>query len=170
MISPALIQAILDQYTLALDGVHGVTHWARVLENGRRLAARTNANLAVVQLFAIFHDAKRRNEGRDHGHGRRGAEYAAELRGTLFTLSDHEFSLLYTACAHHTDGLTEGDVTVRTCWDADRLDLGRVGIEPAAPYLCTEAAHDAEILAWANRRSRARSAPALVRADWEIEL
>ena len=24
----------------------------------------------------------------------------------------------------------EGDLTVRTCWDADRLDLGRVGIRP----------------------------------------
>ncbi|MFP4394842.1 MAG: hypothetical protein ACLFTI_06220 [Anaerolineales bacterium] len=170
MISPALIQTILDQYALAIDGVHGVTHWARVLENGLRLAARTHANVAVVQLFAIFHDAKRRNEGMDHGHGQRGADYAAELRGALFTLSDHEFSLLYTACTHHTAGFTEGDVTVRTCWDADRLDLGRVGIEPAAPYLCTEAARDAEILAWANRRSRARVTPELVWAEWEIDL
>jgi uncharacterized protein len=54
---------------------------------------------------------------------------------------------------HQSDGQMEGDVTVRTCWDADRLDLGRVGIRPDPHYLCTEAARDAEVLAWAYRRS-----------------
>lgn len=32
------------------------------------------------------------------------------------------------ALAYHSDGYTEGDITVQVCWDADRLDLGRVGI------------------------------------------
>ncbi len=48
----------------------------------------------------------------------------------------------------------EGDVTVRTCWDADRLDLGQVEIRPDRRYLCTEAARDPEVLAWAYCRSR----------------
>ena len=38
--------------------------------------------------------------------------------------------LLTEALIHHSEGYIEGDVTVRVCWDADRLDLGRVGIEP----------------------------------------
>jgi hypothetical protein len=34
----------------------------------------------------------------------------------------------------------DGDITVQTCWDADRLDLPRVGIQPLPQFLCTEAA------------------------------
>ena len=47
----------------------------------------------------------------------------------------------------------EGDATVLTCWDADRLDLGRVGIRPDPKYLCTPAARDPEMLASAYLRS-----------------
>jgi uncharacterized protein len=47
----------------------------------------------------------------------------------------------------------EGDVTVLTCWDADRLDLGRVGIRPDPTYLCTAAARDTDMLTWSYRRS-----------------
>jgi uncharacterized protein len=36
-----LIRAILGRYTLPLEGIHGVLHWARVLENGRRLSEAT---------------------------------------------------------------------------------------------------------------------------------
>ena len=35
---PLVVQAVLDEYALAWDGDHGVSHWARVLENGLRLA------------------------------------------------------------------------------------------------------------------------------------
>ncbi len=49
-----LIHRILENYTLRWDGTHGVGHWARVLENGIRLAKDTGANIEVVQLFAIF--------------------------------------------------------------------------------------------------------------------
>ena len=31
-------------------------------------------------------------------------------------------------------------IKVQTCWDADRLDLGRVGIYPDAQFLCTNTA------------------------------
>jgi uncharacterized protein len=48
----------------------------------------------------------------------------------------------------------EDDVTVMTCWDADRLDLGRVGMVPEAQYLCTDAAKHDGVLKKANHRSR----------------
>ena len=44
------------------------------------------------------------------------------------------------ACYYHADGFTKHTITVMTCWDSDRLDLGRVGIKPNAQYLCTTAA------------------------------
>src|SRR5664279_2106867 len=93
-----LVHLILKDYALPWHGTHSVGHWARVLENGLRLAKETRANVEVVQLFAIFHDARRINEGLDDGHGRRGADLAAELRGTLFNLPDADFELLQFAC------------------------------------------------------------------------
>lgn len=71
------------------------------------------------------------SEGYDDGHGERGGDLALALRGEWFSISDRDFDLLYEACAGHTDGETEADITIQTCWDADRLDLGRVGIVPA---------------------------------------
>ena len=32
-----IIHEIVDDYALPIHGSHGVTHWARVLENGLRL-------------------------------------------------------------------------------------------------------------------------------------
>ena len=109
-------------------------------------------------MFAVFHDSKRKNDGVDFKHGQHGAEYAATLRGTLFNLSDEDFDLLYTACAHHTDSLTEGDMTAQTCWDADRLDLGRVDIRPHPKYLCTDAAKDMALIDWATQRAQKKRA------------
>lgn len=162
-----LIHAIVDQYQLSLNGTHGVSHWARVLENGTRLAQRNGADLVVVQLFAIFHDAKRCNEWIDDDHGLRGAEYARILREDV-PISDAAFELLYTACAYHTDGLTEADITIQTCWDADRLDLKRANITPRPERLCTQAARNLETLAWANERAELRLVPDFVRSEWNI--
>jgi uncharacterized protein len=153
VLSRELLEAIRAQYGLPWRGTHGVTHWARVRETGLRLAARTGADPAVVELFAVLHDARRRNEGVDPGHGGRGADLAATLRGTLVRLSDAAFALLRVACADHTKGAIEADVTIQTCWDADRLDLGRVGIVPDPARLCTAAAREPTIRAWAYERS-----------------
>ena len=147
-----IMTEILGVYALPLDGVHGAAHWGRVLETGRRLAATTGADRAVLTLFAVFHDARRLSEGADPDHGRRGADLALRL-GPRLGLTPAQLAQLAFACAHHADGLTEGDVTVRTCWDADRLDLWRVGLTPQRGLLCTEAARAAEIRRWCRVRS-----------------
>lgn len=61
--------------------------------------------------------------------------------------------MLETACRDHNQGLIVPDVTIRTCWDADRLDLGRVGMRPDPRLLGTEAARDPEMIGWAYGRS-----------------
>ena len=96
-----VIHAILKEYPLPKFGIHGVAHWARVLENGLRLAEVTGATVEVVQLFAVFHDCRRVTEESDPTHGLRGAQFAAEMRGTLFDLSDDDFDLLFVACRPH---------------------------------------------------------------------
>jgi uncharacterized protein len=165
-----LIQVILDQYALPLNGCHGVAHWARVLENGQRLIEETGANIEVVALFAVLHDSQRRSEGGDPQHGPRAAEYALKLRGELFELPDHEFTLLHRACEGHTHELTHPDLTIQTCWDADRLDLGRVGVTPHPSRLCTEVAKRPEVLKWADGRACFRVVPAFIKQEWGIDL
>jgi uncharacterized protein len=163
---PAIMRTILDGYALPLHGYHGVVHWARVLENGLRVAEVNGGDRDVVSLFAIFHDSRRINERRDDKHGLRGAELAKTLRGSLVHLDDDRFEMLFEACRLHTDGLTTGDPTLQACWDADRLDLGRVGITPLAHRLCTDAARD--LLAWANGRAVADHEPRDVLSEWDV--
>ena len=103
-----------------------------------------------------LHDSKRRNDGHDPRHGARAARFAASIRGSLLDLSDGDLELLRYACEFHTDGLTEADVTVQTCWDADRLDLGRIGILPDPRRLCTPAAREPATIKWAVSQSRQR--------------
>ena len=163
---PAIMRAILDRYALPLRGYHGVVHWARVLENGLRIADLNGGDRQVVTLFAMFHDSRRVNEHRDHGHGLRGAELASSLRGTLVHLGDDQFDNLFEACRLHTDGLTNADPTIQACWDADRLDLGRVGVTPAPHRLCTDAARG--LVDWAHGRAVMDNVPENVLASWGV--
>jgi uncharacterized protein len=164
--SKAILQAILSRYRLSVRGDHGVVHWARVLENGLRITEVTGADVEVVTLFALFHDARRVNEDVDKGHGRRGGNLARSLRGSLVHLDDRRFELLYEACRLHTAGRTTGDPTLLACWDADRLDLGRVGITPDPDRLCTDAAR--ELIDWATARALADHEPREVLAAWGV--
>ena len=120
-------------------------------ENGLRLAALTGAKPLVVELFALFHDSRRENDGHDPHHGARAAELARTLAAPMLDASDLE--LLAVACRDHSKGFTEGDVTVTTCWDSDRLDLGRVWTKPKPSRLCTAAARDPKMIEWAYARS-----------------
>lgn len=149
-----LLAAIIDQMAVSPLGVHGLSHWARVFDNGLRLAERTGADRQVVACFALFHDSRRCNEDADPQHGPRGAELAEQLhREGLLHLDAQPLQLLLTACRLHTSARTHDDVTVCTCFDADRLDLARIGKTVNPEYLCTEAAKDPATIAWATERS-----------------
>ncbi len=162
-----ILQRILSEYALPLHGYHGIIHWARVHENGLKVAEVSGADTEVVKLFALFHDSRRINESWDEGHGYRGGELARSLRGELVHLDDARFELLYEACRLHTDGLTTADATLGTCWDADRLDLGRVGATPHTDLLSTEAAR--KLIRWADRRAVANFVPGEVLAAWGMD-
>jgi uncharacterized protein len=131
-------QYVTGQFPASAHSIHGPGHWRRVERNGLLLSTRTGADITVVRLFALFHDSRRENDGNDPEHGARGAAFAADLRGRLFDLPDGAFALLHYACTWHAEGKRHDDPTVGTCWDADRLDLDRVGIQPSAAYMSTE--------------------------------
>lgn len=133
----ALSDAITAQFHADEYSVHGPSHWRRVEQNGVWLCERTGADVLVVRLFAWFHDSKRINDYTDPQHGSRGAAYAASLRGSLFEIEDEAFGKLIYACTWHTDKDHSDDMTIGTCWDADRLDLGRVGAIPSGDFMST---------------------------------
>lgn len=166
IITTALVRAVLADHVLDAWGIHGLGHWARVFVNARRLAGRTGADTRVTDLFALFHDARRQNDHHDPEHGLRGARLAVRLRGTYFELDDRAMQKLFQACALHTSGHTSGDPTIGTCWDADRLDLPRVGIPTDPARLCTEAAREPEVLRWAEDRACRGEVPAGVLEHW----
>ncbi|GMQ83250.1 MAG: hypothetical protein BMS9Abin05_2744 [Rhodothermia bacterium] len=104
------------------------------------------------------------NESIDPEHGRRGAELAKELRGLAFDLDQDRFDLVYTACLHHKLEVTHPDVTIQTCWDSDRLDLGRVNIVVDPRFLSTDVAREMDTIYWADERATIDYEPPIVSA------
>ncbi len=154
IITPQLIEHIKSTYQLNWNGLHGYAHWMRVCENGLYLAQKNGANQKVVALFAFTHDMARQSDGGDPLHGPRAAHrIQAELQEVYFQLLPEELKQLVQAVSQHTLGFTQAGLTVQTCWDADRLDLGRAGIMPHSAHLCTLEAKDPATIEWAYRRS-----------------
>lgn len=121
-----------------LGEMHGVSHWERVERNGLLLAT-PECDATVIRLFAYLHDSCRENDGYDKEHGPRAAEMIVGLRETLLNdLTDQQFDLLQKACRLHTITHSTGNPTIDACFDADRLDLGRVGITPDPGKMATE--------------------------------
>ena len=59
----------------------------------------------------------------------------------MFDISSRDMGALKEAMIYHSDGYTDhDDITVKVCWDADRLDLSRVGITPNPKKMCTATA------------------------------
>ncbi len=129
MIDFAALQDFVYEDRVYDSDIHGLAHWRQVEFNGLMLAKKTKADITVVRLFALFHDSKRESDGYDETHGSRGAEFAKKCRDEkLFEITDEQFEKLFHACTNHTTERRSGDPTIDTCYDADRLDLGRVFI------------------------------------------
>ena len=124
--------------------IHGPEHWEQVERNVIELGENTpGCDIEIARLFAILHDCKRQDEEKDKGHGERAAEFARELydKGML-EIDPEQFSILKFAIKHHNDGLVSNDPTIGVCWDADRLDLPRVGIVLSANMFSTQYAKE----------------------------
>ena len=129
-------------HTEPRPGIHGVEHSRRVLDRGRELADATpGADPLVVAAFAALHDAERRNDGRDPDHGARAATLARRLAAThILDLEPGQLETLCNALERHDRGLVSANATIGVCWDADRLDLIRIGKTPSIQLLSTPAA------------------------------
>ena len=86
----------------------------------------------------------------------RAADFAVHLRREriLTELNKPAFEQLCEAMRLHSDGHVVGEPAILACWDADRLDLARVGIKPRPQRLCTEHAREPGIIERASRMAR----------------
>ncbi|MGL5317673.1 MAG: hypothetical protein ACRC9Q_03135 [Bacteroidales bacterium] len=130
-----VIELVSKDWTLG--ELHGIYHWKCVERNGA-LLQQGGVNPCVVRLFAYFHDSCRIDDCCDIEHGPRAAQFVESLRNSLLReLTDEEFMQLKTACELHTTAHRVGDITIDTCFDADRLDLERCGIVPDPDLMAT---------------------------------
>ncbi|WP_139323141.1 HD domain-containing protein [Deinococcus marmoris] len=134
----AIKAELIAQFALGPGSLQGPQHWQRVEETAVRLAQLGGGDAEVARWFGLFHDAARHSEGADPLHGHRAVRLVDHDR-TRLGLTDTQLKLLQWACEHHASGQTTDEPTVGACWDADRLDLPRVGLQPQARYLSTVA-------------------------------
>ncbi len=155
------IVASLKAYALHPGSrIHGPAHWARVSRFGEelsRLHELTDEDRQCVSVFAWTHDLARTDDEGGGQHAFDGARYLDEVWPTVFpNLSRRQVELVRTAIRYHSDGLTaeaawyqgllnsvdrkedEAISVVGCCWDADRLDLLRLGARPRAEFMSTE--------------------------------
>lgn len=136
---PADLRAdLIRLFRLGVHSIHGPAHWERVQAHAERLAAASGGDVTVARYFAWFHDAERHDEWYDTGHGERAAALVRAWRDRL-PLSDGQVDLLARACARHELGEVSAEATIGACWDADRLELTRVGLQPDERYMSTAA-------------------------------
>lgn len=150
-----LITYLHERFAIDWHGHHGISHWSRVRVNGLHLALLTGADRVVVEFFAFLHDSCRENEYHDPLHGSRAAELVMRLPQSLLPVTDVQRHTLAEACRGHTGGDAHPCITVATCWDADRLDLYRVGIETDSRRLLTTQARSPQVMEAAQSRALA---------------
>ena len=143
MFNKKLLEIVKNNFKLDFYGAHGIYHWQRVYKNTQILSTHYKINSPVFELFSLFHDSKRENEYSDIYHGFRASEFVKELlEKKEIILNENDTNRLLYAIANHTisdeNNPLFNDLIVQICFDSDRLDLGRVGIEPEEKYMITE--------------------------------
>lgn len=154
---------LLENYKSFKSRTHGVSHWERVAQVGMDIGRELkldNVALWSIKAFGWTHDLWRTHDGRCRKHGRDGFENLLSLDCKLIQqLPEQERELIRLAIRYHSDGFIAGEAfdlglfetvelneqrivdIVGCCWDADRLDLARIGMIPRRCLISTELCH-----------------------------
>ena len=154
VVTQPYVDFLASQYQLNHNDFHGIEHWFHVVIHGRLIAAEVGADIEVVEHFALLHDVMRKDEKLDILHGNRSAEFALSLSDSWIRLNRVQMQQLTEACRDHSMGRLSKDLTIQVCWDADRLDLGRLNNKPNHTYLATKIARDQKFMKKAVERSK----------------
>jgi MoaA/NifB/PqqE/SkfB family radical SAM enzyme len=136
-------EIIISNYTKGGNN-HGGDHIMRVVRNAEMLA-KINCPGAIFNaiIAASLHDIGRiGKKEKNKTHALRGAEIAGKMLKKYFSDCDIDSEKIIYAIRHHSEGKVSNDPLIGTIWDADRLDLERVGIKINPAFLSTKAAKD----------------------------
>ena len=134
-----LVRKVFSHATSLKLHDHGPDHWLKVAQNGVMLARKEGVDTLFCELFGLLHDCQRLDDYGDKGHGARAAQYARSIKH-LTPLSSAEFKDLLYALKWHDDRTYTKNIQIGCCWDADRLELPRVGVVTDPRYLNTDTA------------------------------
>lgn len=152
------------------SAIHGVAHWTRVHRYGLLLAESlqlSDDEKMAVALFAWTHDLARTDDGGGNQHAIDGAKYVEVITQKIFdNFPDHILDIVRSAIRYHSDGMCAEEALhefpmekystfsrdeilniLGCCWDADRLDLLRLGIIPKASHMSIPYWQDVQPLA-----------------------
>lgn len=114
---------------LAHDPMHGELHWRAVARAGLRirdLAPRLDPRVMIA--FGMLHDCRRETDDWDPEHGERAALVASRSCPLKRLLGAEGRAVVAEACRLHERGMSRPDAPeLGACWDADRVNLVRLG-------------------------------------------
>ncbi len=106
-------------------GLHGISHLRRVAILSGRLAEAVGEDVESAVVMGFLHDCARRNDGNDLEHPHDSAVLA---RGLIERFFPHlEVDRICDAIEGHAGGEVTTDPLTACLWDADRLELKRIG-------------------------------------------
>jgi uncharacterized protein len=166
--SAAQILRAVHPFARFRSTLHGPAHWARVHRFAKALLKREQVPVEAetcVLLFAWLHDLAREDDEGTRTHAVDGAAQLDRILPAIGEpLSADQRETVRGAIQYHSDGMVAPEAvaaglfervawppelvarTVGCCWDADRLDLPRVGIAPDPALMSTSSWRDVQVL------------------------
>ncbi len=105
--------------------LHGISHLRRVAILSGRLANAVGEVVEAAVVMGFLHDCARKNDGNDLEHAHDSAVLARELTERFYPHLDVD--RICDAIEGHAGGEVTTDPLSACLWDADRLELKRIG-------------------------------------------
>jgi HD superfamily phosphodiesterase len=119
-------------------GLHGFDHLGRVAILAGRLARAVGEDVESAVVMGFLHDSARKDDGGGCLHAIESAVLARKLLLEFYPQMDR--GRICDSIKRHADGETTSDLMVACLWDADRLELKRLGRVVDPDLLSTEIA------------------------------
>lgn len=116
--------------------IHGLHHLCRVAYLAGRFAASMHTCVESAVVGGYLHDCARQDDGDGNAHAHDSANLACQIMKSYYFHLDIERICSGIYC--HADGTTTADPLIGCIWDADRIDLTRLGIEVNEEFLSTD--------------------------------
>ena len=160
LLTPSKILPYITPMAKHNSSLHGVAHWTRVHRYGLLLADSLelpDTEKLAIALFGWTHDLARTDDAGGNVHAYDGAKYVQVVTDNLFRdFPNTTLDVVKVAIRYHSDGMNTEEAihelaitehsnwsresvlnVIGCCWDADRLDLLRLGIVPNESKMST---------------------------------